>query len=111
MYQIYATPTTDAATGKATKHTDLLDQDCSAVIYDSNDSFSTAAIKVGSILVGAGAITWYGVPLFVYLVRLVLPKQNDWLGVARDIVFDIEITIDIVQLGKFRKQSQAQLDV
>mmetsp|Transcript_11555 Transcript_11555/g.25337 ORF Transcript_11555/g.25337 Transcript_11555/m.25337 type:complete len:715 (+) Transcript_11555:140-2284(+) len=71
---IYETPTTEAPTGKPTKKTDLLEKGCSAAFYDGNDSYSAAAIKVGSILVGAGAITWFGVPLFVYLVRLVLPE-------------------------------------
>jgi len=56
------------------KKTDLLEKGSPAVFYNGNDSYSAAAIKVGSILVGAGAITWFGVPLFVYLVRLVMPE-------------------------------------
>lgn len=72
--QVYATPTTEVPIGKPTKKTDVLAKGSLAAFYDSNDSYSTAAIKIGSILVGAGAITYYGVPLFVYLFRLVLPK-------------------------------------
>lgn len=72
--KIYETPTTEAPTGKPTKKTDLLEKGSPAAFYDGNDSYSAAAIKVGSIVVGAGAITWFGVPMFVYLVRLVLPE-------------------------------------
>jgi len=72
--QIIETPSTEAPTGKPTKTTDLLEKGSPALFYDSNDSYSAAAIKVGSIVVGAGAITWFGVPLFVYAIRLVLPE-------------------------------------
>ncbi|KAL7431683.1 hypothetical protein ACHAXH_003556 [Discostella pseudostelligera] len=74
--QIFATPTMEAPTGQPTKHTDLLDKGSPALFYDSNDSLSAAAIKIGSILVGAGAITWYGVPLLVYLMRLLLSESE-----------------------------------
>lgn len=70
----HGNPATEAPTGKPTKKTDLLEKGSPAVLYNGNDSYSAAAIKVGSILVGAGAITWFGVPLFVYLVRLVMPE-------------------------------------
>ena len=73
--KIYDTPSTEAPTGQPTKKANLLEKGSPAALYDSNDSYSAAALKVGSIVVGAGAITWYGVPLFVYLIRLVLPKD------------------------------------
>ena len=66
--------TTEAPTGKPTKKTDLLEKGSPAAFYDVDDSYSAAAIKVGSILVGAGAITWFGIPLVTYFVRLVLPE-------------------------------------
>jgi len=72
--KIYENPSTEAPTGRPTKKTDLLEKGSPASFYDGNDSYSAAAIKVGSIIVGAGAITWFGVPLFVYLVRLLLPE-------------------------------------
>lgn len=71
--QIFETPSTEAPRGKPTKHSSQLEKGSPAAMYDGNDSYSAAAMKVGSILVGAGAITWFGVPLFMYLVRLVLP--------------------------------------
>jgi len=36
---------------------------------------------VGSILVGAGAITMYGIPLLSYIARLVIPKWS-WSAVS-----------------------------
>jgi len=72
--KIYETPSTEAPTGKPTKKTDLLEKGSPAAFYNGNDSYSAAAMKVGSIVIGAGAITWFGVPLFVHLVRLLLPE-------------------------------------
>ena len=60
--------------GKPTKNVSLLENGSSAAFYDVNDSYGAAAMKVGSIIIGAGAITWFGVPFVCYLVRLVLPK-------------------------------------
>ena len=72
--QVYETPTTEAPTGKPTKNIDLLKKGGPGAFYDSNDSYILAVIKVGSIIVGAGAITWIGVPLVCRLSRLVLPE-------------------------------------
>jgi hypothetical protein len=54
--------------------THQLDKGSSAAFIDGNDPYTAAAIRVGSFLVGAGAITWYGVPLVVFVIRLVLPE-------------------------------------
>jgi hypothetical protein len=74
FFQSWESPPTEAPAGKPTKKTHLLDKGSSAAFYDGDDSYTAAAVKVGSIIVGAGAMTWYGVPLVVYLVRLVLPE-------------------------------------
>ena len=57
--------------GKPAKRTGQLK---GSAAYDVDDSYSAAAIKVASIVVGAGAITWYGVPLCVYVFRLIVPE-------------------------------------
>ena len=57
--------------GKPAKRTGQLK---GSAAYDIDDSYSAAAIKVASIVVGAGAITWYGVPFFVYVFRLIVPE-------------------------------------
>lgn len=72
--QIYKAPPTEAPTGRPTKKTDLLEKGSPGACYDGNDSYVSAATKVGSILISAGAITWLVVPLFVHIVRLVLPE-------------------------------------
>ena len=69
--QIYETPITDVPKGKPAKRTGQLK---GSAAYDVDDSYSAAAIKVASIVVGAGAITWYGVPLCVYVFRLIVPE-------------------------------------
>ena len=67
-------PATEVPAGKPVKKTHQLDKGSSAAFYNGSDSYTVAAIKVCSILIGAGAITWYGVPLVVYVVCLVLPE-------------------------------------
>ena len=71
ILQIYETPSTEAPTGKPTNKTDSLEKGSPGTFSD--DSYSAAAIKVFSIIVGAGAITWFAIPLIAYRLRFVLP--------------------------------------
>ena len=74
ILQIYETPSTEAPTGKPTNKTDSLEKGSAGTFSD--DSYSAAAIKVFSIIVGAGAITWFAIPLIAYCLRFVLPGSQ-----------------------------------
>lgn len=68
-------PTTKVGAGQVTTRTELLDSDSPGNDYSGKDDSATnAAIKVGSILIGAGAISLYGIPLLSYIIRLVIPN-------------------------------------
>merc|ERR1719291_1188195 len=71
---IQVASSTDAPKGKPTKNTDLLERGSPALFYNSNDSYRDAAVKVGTIVVGAGVITWFVVPLLSYSLKLLLSK-------------------------------------
>jgi hypothetical protein len=71
-------PLTEAPIGKPTKRTEQLKEDSLGAIYSSNDSYSSALFRVTSIFLGASLLTWFGVPLFVYLVKVLVPNdEND----------------------------------
>ena len=66
---------TEAPVGKPTRKTEQLKEDSIGAVYSSDDSYTSAAAKVGSILLGASVITWFGVPLLVYVVKLLVPSD------------------------------------
>ncbi len=69
--------TNKARIGQVTIRTDLLNSESPGNIYSGkDDSAIIAAIKVGSILVGAGAISLYGIPLLSYIIRLVILNRS-----------------------------------
>ena len=65
-----ATMFTEAPVGKPARKPEQLREDSLGAVYTSDDSYSSAAFKVGSIVLGAGFITWFGVPLLVYALKL-----------------------------------------
>ena len=75
LLQICVVPANKVRAGQVTTRTELLKSGSPGKIYSGkDDSAIIAAIKVGSILVGAGAITLYAIPLLSYIVRLVIPN-------------------------------------
>ena len=66
---------TEAPVGKPAKKTEQLKEDSLGAVYSSDDSYTSAAAKVGSIVLGASVITWFGVPLLVFVVRLFIPSD------------------------------------
>ena len=64
--------TIEAPIGKPTTTTELLESGSPGALYDGHDSYAAAVIRVGSIVAGAGLITWFGVPMLAYLVRSLL---------------------------------------
>jgi len=75
---LFETPSTEAPLGKATKKTALL-KGGSPGVQIGNDSYVAAAIKVGSIVLSAGAVTWFGIPLLVYFVGFLFPGNGQKL--------------------------------
>lgn len=67
---------TEAPVGKSTRKTEQLKEDSLGAVYSSNDSYSSAAFKVGSIVLGASVITWFGVPLMMYIVKKFVPNEE-----------------------------------
>lgn len=68
---------TEAPIGKPAKKTDELKEDSLGAVYSSNDSYSSAALRVASIVLGASAITWFGVPMMLYIVKRFVPDETD----------------------------------
>lgn len=66
---------TEAPVGKPARKTDQLAEGSLGALYSSDDSYSSAALKVGSIVIGAGFITWFGVPILVYVIRMILSSD------------------------------------
>eukprot|EP00804_Cyclotella_cryptica_P003215 CCRYP_010465-RB/>CCRYP_010465-RB protein AED:0.11 eAED:0.11 QI:193/1/1/1/0.61/0.57/14/6319/1145 len=66
---------TEAPVGKPARKTEQLAEGSPGALYSSDDSYSSAALKVGSIVVGAGFITWFGVPILVYFIRIILSSD------------------------------------
>lgn len=61
--------------GQVTGKTELLKSGTPGRVYSGKDDSSiSAAIKVGSIVLGAGFVTVYSIPVLAYFVRLVIPK-------------------------------------
>ena len=77
FFQLHESPATEAPIGKPTKKTELLEQGSPGALYVGNDSYAAAVAKVGSIVLSAGAITWFGIPFLVYVIRLVIPGTSE----------------------------------
>jgi hypothetical protein len=65
---------TEAPVGKPAKKIEQLKDDSPGMLYSGDDSYSSAVFKVGSILSGAAAITWFGVPIVCYVVKAIMNK-------------------------------------
>lgn len=74
--QISEAPATEAPDGRPTKKAEMLKSGSPGAIYVGDDSYGAAAAKIASIVVSAGAVTWFGIPLLVYLIRLVFPESG-----------------------------------
>ena len=69
-------PANKVRAGQVAKGTELLESGSPGKVYSGKDDSSiSAAIKVASIIIGAGAVTVYGIPLLSYFVHLVIPKK------------------------------------
>ena len=67
---------TEAPVGKPARKTEELKEDSLGAIYSSNDSYSSALFKVVSIVLGASVITWFGVPLMMYITKMFVLNEH-----------------------------------
>lgn len=56
-------PLTEAPIGRPTRNSKLLAKESAGALYVGSDSYGAALTKIGSIVISAVAITWFGVPL------------------------------------------------
>jgi len=66
--QICDVPVNTVKAGQVTKRTELLESGSEGKVYSGKDDSSiSASIKVVTILLGAGAVTVFGIPLLSWL--------------------------------------------
>ena len=68
---------TEAPIGKPAKKTKQLNIDSPGAMYSKSDDYFSAALRVAFIVIGAGFITWFGVPMSVHVVKLISSPDRD----------------------------------